>query len=86
VPTISSFYGIAIRMFFGDHPPPHFHVVYAGYEARIEIETGEILDGKLPPRAAGLVREWAAMHRDELNSNWSRAERSEPLRPIQPLP
>ena len=86
MPTISFFYGIAIRMFFGDHPPPHFHVVYAEFEARVELETGELLDGNLPPRAAALVREWAAMHRDELRSNWSRAARSESVRPIEPLP
>jgi hypothetical protein len=24
MPTIAYFYGIAIRMFFADHPPPHF--------------------------------------------------------------
>jgi len=23
MPTISAFYGILIRMFFNDHPPPH---------------------------------------------------------------
>lgn len=28
MPTISAFYGILIRMYFGDHPPPHFHVRY----------------------------------------------------------
>jgi hypothetical protein len=25
MPTISQFYGITIRMYFDDHPPPHFH-------------------------------------------------------------
>jgi len=25
MPTISWFYGIAIRMFYNDHAPPHFH-------------------------------------------------------------
>jgi hypothetical protein len=24
VPELSRFYGIIIRMFYGDHPPPHF--------------------------------------------------------------
>ena len=32
VPTISQFYGITIRMYFDDHPPPHFHAYY-GSEA-----------------------------------------------------
>ncbi len=28
MPTISWFYGISIRMFLNDHPPPHFHAYY----------------------------------------------------------
>lgn len=28
MPELSRFYGIIIRMFYGDHPPPHFHAVY----------------------------------------------------------
>ncbi|MEG4235076.1 DUF4160 domain-containing protein [Microcoleus sp. Pol11C3] len=26
-------------MFFGDHPPPHFHAVYGEYKALIGIES-----------------------------------------------
>ncbi len=29
MPTISTFYGILVQMFWNDHPPPHFHVRYA---------------------------------------------------------
>ncbi|MGD1070844.1 MAG: DUF4160 domain-containing protein [Bryobacteraceae bacterium] len=39
MPTISTFYGILIRMFFNDHPPPHFHARYGEFEATIEIDT-----------------------------------------------
>ena len=39
MPEISRFFGIVIRMFFNDHEPPHFHAVYGGHEALIEIET-----------------------------------------------
>ena len=28
MPTVSFFYGIAIRMYLRDHVPPHFHAVY----------------------------------------------------------
>jgi len=52
-----------------DHAPPHFHAVYAGYEAVIEIETDEILRGVLPERALRLLREWTSIHRDELAAN-----------------
>jgi hypothetical protein len=30
MPELSRFYGILIRMYFSDHPPPHFHAKYGG--------------------------------------------------------
>ena len=50
MPTISAFYGILIRMFFNDHPPPHFHARYNKFEATIEIAILNILEGALPVR------------------------------------
>ena len=32
------FYGIAIRMFFVDHEPPHSHAEYGGWEAQFGVE------------------------------------------------
>jgi hypothetical protein len=57
MPTISEFYGILVRMFWNDHPPPHFHAVYAEDEAKIDIQTLEVTEGSLPRRALGLVLE-----------------------------
>jgi hypothetical protein len=57
MPEISRFYGIIIRMFYNDHNPPHFHVIYQEDEALINIITLEILEGKLPKRAKTLVIE-----------------------------
>jgi hypothetical protein len=39
MPTICFFYGIAIRMYFRDHAPAHFHAVYGEHEAFISIGT-----------------------------------------------
>jgi len=86
VPTISRFYGIVIRMYFADHAPPHFHAVYAGEEAVIEIASSEILRGGLPDRALRMVREWTAIHRDELAANWKRTQLPDQPAPIAPLP
>lgn len=33
MPTISAFYGILARMYYNDHPPPHFHARYSDFEA-----------------------------------------------------
>ncbi len=85
MPEISRFYGIVIKMFFDDHNPPHFHAHYGEYEVLIDINTFAVFAGHLPPRALGLVIEWATMHQNELLSNWGRAQGQEPLSKIEPL-
>ena len=86
MPRISFFYGIVIAMYYRDHHPPHFHAIYGEHEAQIVIETLEPLGGELPPRALRLVKEWAAMHQAELETNWAKAAAHAPLDTIQPLP
>jgi hypothetical protein len=56
-------------MYYRDHAPPHFHAIYAEHEAKVEIATAAILEGKLPRNARNLVEQWAAAHRDELERN-----------------
>ena len=68
MPRISSFYGITILMFFGDHNPPHFYARYSGHSARFALN-GEMLAGA-PARARRLINEWAALHGAELESCW----------------
>ena len=86
MPELSRFYGIVIKMYFGDHDPPHFHAEYAEDHAVLNIDTLAILGGRLPPRALGLVAEWAALHQDELRRAWQKAKRLEPAGKIDPLP
>ncbi len=46
MPTISQFFGILIHMYIrGEHNPPHFHALYAEYEAQIDIQTLEVIEG-----------------------------------------
>ncbi len=85
MPCISAFFGIVIRMFYNDHWPPHFHAEYGEYEAVYQIETIEVLRGKLPRRAHALVVEWITLHRAELMENWNRARQGLPMRGIEPL-
>jgi hypothetical protein len=54
MPELSRFYGIVIQMYFGDHSPPHFHALYAGRKAVVDIETLAFIEGQFPPRARGL--------------------------------
>lgn len=69
MPIISCFFGIYVRMYFDDHAPPHFHVEYQGHEALIAIETGEMIEGRLPKKAAKLVRDWCLEHQADLWEN-----------------
>ncbi|MFQ6058960.1 MAG: DUF4160 domain-containing protein [Anaerolineae bacterium] len=77
--------GIAIYMYYRDHPPSHFHAIYGQYEAVIGIDPIRVREGKLPRRALSLVLEWAAMYQEELRANWTRARGHQPLQPIPPL-
>lgn len=70
MPEITRFYGIIIKLFFGDHPPPHFHAVYGENNGVFNIETLEMIEGDLPNRAIRLVLEWASMYQSELKTIW----------------
>ena len=85
MPEVSRFFGIVIAMFYNDHPPPHFHVRYGEQRALIDIDALSVIEGSLSPRVLGLVVEWAALHREELERNWDRARRHERLHLIRPL-
>ncbi|HNC04246.1 MAG: DUF4160 domain-containing protein [Pseudomonadales bacterium] len=84
MPEISRFFGIIITMYWRDHNPPHFHASYGNDEALITMN-GEVYSGSLPRRALSLVREWLAIHRQELLDNWENAQKREPMKSIEPL-
>ena len=85
MPELSRFYGVVVQMYFGDHPPPHFHARYAGYTAKIEIDTLAVIEGNLPARALGLVIEWAALHQAELRDAFDNAANMRRPGKIEPL-
>jgi hypothetical protein len=86
MPTLSIFYGIEVRMFWSDHPPPHFHVSYAGHLASIDIVTFEFIAGTLPRGARLLVLQWAEEHQQELLEAFDLCSRHVPPQRIAPLP
>lgn len=85
MPTISMFFGIIIAMYYDEHNPPHFHARYGEYKIEVAIESLSVLAGKFPPRALGLVMEWASMHRQELMEDWELARSRAELNKIAPL-
>lgn len=82
MPEITRFYGIVIKIFFTkEHNPPHFHAVYGEHNWIFEIRTLEMLEGDLPVRAQGLVREWATLYIDDILKMWD----SKILKKLPPL-
>jgi hypothetical protein len=49
MPVLSMFYGIIIRMYCApkEHNPPHIHAYYNEFVGIIDINKGELTDGKL---------------------------------------
>jgi len=88
MPTISMFFGIIVQMFVKDdrrHHLPHLHVRYAGANAAIAIETGELLAGDLPAKQLRLVQAWLLIHQEELMADWALATEGEQPFKIEPL-
>jgi hypothetical protein len=63
MPRLIRFSNCEIAMFFGDHHPPHFHVLTREGAAQVRIDTLEVMNmsGKL---------DWAAANRDMLMTKW----------------
>lgn len=73
-------------MYYGDHPPPHFHAVYEGAKVTVDIETLVFIEGQFPARARALLLEWATLHQNELREAFRKASLMEPPLKIEPLP
>ncbi|HKL32198.1 MAG TPA: DUF4160 domain-containing protein [Tangfeifania sp.] len=66
MPTIKIIDSIKIDLYSREHPPPHFHAIYAEHEELIEIETLNTYIGKIPGTQRKKVTEWAAGNKDYL--------------------
>ncbi len=80
---VSVFFGIVIRLYHGDHNPPHFHAFYGEFEMIVEIKTGKILGGRLPPKGQKLVEEWRKMHIADLGVAWNTVTAMKPPKRIK---
>ena len=85
MPTISIFYGIHIKMYWDDHAPPHFHATYNEHKVTVDIQSLEVMAGKMPHRALALILEWAHQHRQELLQDWDLCLQKQQPHKIPPL-
>lgn len=85
MPEISRFYGISIMIYPQDHNPPHFHARYGEDVGVIELNSPRLTEGYLPPKALGLVLEWAELHEKEILTAWNLMRSGKSPSKIEPL-
>ena len=83
-PRISEFFGIEIYLYWNDHNPPHFHVIYGEYNAYLSIDTPTLLEGSLPKKIEKLVKAWAELYHDDLMEDWELVQANKTPKRIDP--
>ena len=85
MPIISAFFGIIVRIFYREHEPPHFHSEHQGQQGKFSFD-GKMIAGNINSRTARrLIRQWASLHRGELEANWEKMKQGRSLEKIRPL-
>ena len=72
MPTIKIIDSVKIDVYSREHPPPHFHVLYAEYEELIIIETLGTYAGHVPSVQRKKVIKWAKNQKELLHENFKR--------------
>jgi hypothetical protein len=72
MPTIKIIDSVKIDLYSREHPPPHFHAIYAGMEVLITIKDYKIYAGKIPNNQFNKVIEWAKANQEMLLENFKR--------------
>jgi hypothetical protein len=62
--------GVKLYMYPNDHPPVHFHALFAKHHAVFDIETLALTRGQLPRPKARAIAAWAAPRREQLVEAW----------------
>ena len=72
MPTLKIIDSIKIDVYSREHPPPHFHVLFAEFEELIIIETLETYNGYVPVSQRKKVIKWAKTQKELLKENFKR--------------
>ena len=74
MPTVAIIDGVKIQFYPDEHPPPHFHAVFAEFVAQIRINPPTVLRGSLPQSKLKAVMEWTFSNRNGLMLAWAAVE------------
>jgi hypothetical protein len=80
MPKIAEVEGISIRMFYNDHPPPHFHAELGDHEVLIAIADLRVIAGAALRSMVRKVLAWARLHQAALALDWARCQ--DGLKPV----
>jgi len=70
MPTIYTSGNYYIRIYFGDHNPPHFHLITPNGAALVSIETLEVLKGAVERKTLRAAIAWASENKELLQGKW----------------
>lgn len=81
MPLVAMVHGIAVRFYYDDHDPPHFHVKTARFEAKIDLGTLAVSEssGRLRANDLAPLLRWARQHQADLYRVWWCARNKQPL-------
>lgn len=63
---------------------PHIHAEYSGQKAVFDLD-GNKIEGSLPKTKEQMVQVWIAIHREDLEANWTLLSNGEQFFKIPPL-
>jgi len=82
---LTRFLGIIVSMPSSKSEIPQISAKYNDTEASLHIGHFGLLSGNLRPRVHGLVVEWMATYRKELNTAWEHVQMGKEPNRIEPL-
>lgn len=87
MPTLSIFFGIIVRMYAesgAQHNLPHIHAECQGQKIVVSLN-GEVLEGDFPNTKLHMLLSWVAIHKEDLEANWTLLSAGDQFFRIEPL-
>jgi Domain of unknown function (DUF4160) len=72
MPTLARFARCKISLYPSDEPPPHFHLVGAGWAVKVAIGTWRVSAGHGRTADIGDAMAWAKSNESALRTEWER--------------
>ncbi|MEQ9491815.1 MAG: DUF4160 domain-containing protein [Alphaproteobacteria bacterium] len=70
MPTIKDFGGFRLFMYFGDHNPPHIHIVGVDFEAKMRLSDQSLLAGTLSGKVERQAKDYVLSNLEDLMARW----------------